>query len=161
MIDTYSRYIVGAHVHGSEPGQLAVKMMKEIFGVYGILMLTRSYSRPRDSNDNPYSEALFKAMKYGPQFPQRFASLSEARTFITEFVAWHNHDHQRSGIGLHTPANVHFGLAEQVAARRSQTLVAARARHPERFGRFWDPLILVLSEATWINNPQDRAVQAA
>lgn len=184
MIDIYSRYIVGAHVHASESGQLAVEMMKEIFGVHGVprvvhadrgtsmtsktvagllsdLEVTRSHSRPRVSNDNPYSEALFKTMKYGPQFPDRFASLSEARAFISEFVAWYNHDHQHSGIGLHTPANVHFGLAEQVAATRSQTLAAARARHPERFGRSGDPQILALPETAWINNPQDRAAEAA
>lgn len=117
MIDIYSRFIVGAHVHASESGILAVEMMKEIFTIHGVpevvhadrgtsmtsktvaallsdLEVTRSHSRPRVSNDNPYSEALFKTMKYGPTFPERFASLGGARAFIGEFVEWYNHDHQ-------------------------------------------------------------------
>lgn len=184
MVDIYSRYIVGAHVHAHESGQLAVEMMKEIFGVHGIplvvhadrgtsmtsktvaallsdLEVTRSHSRPRVSNDNPYSESLFKSLKYAPRFPERFSSLSDARSFISEFVQWYNHDHQHSGIGLHTPADVHFGLADAVAAQRSQTLAAARARYPERFSTSRDPKILAMPEAVWINNPMDRAVQAA
>lgn len=184
MVDIYSRYIVGAHVHATESGQLAVEMMKEIFGVHGIplvvhadrgtsmtsktvaallsdLEVTRSHSRPRVSNDNPYSESLFKTLKYAPQFPERFSSLSDARLFISEFVQWYNHAHQHSGIGLHTPADVHFGLADSIAAKRSQTLEAARARHPERFSTSQDPKILAMPEAAWINNPKDRAVQAA
>ncbi|MGP5265047.1 IS3 family transposase [Glutamicibacter arilaitensis] len=184
MVDIYSRYIVGAHVHATESGQLAVEMMKEIFGVHGIplvvhadrgtsmtsktvaallsdLEVTRSHSRPRVSNDNPYSESLFKTLKYAPQFPERFSSLSDARLFISEFVQWYNHAHQHSGIGLHTPADVHFGLADSVAVKRSQTLAAARAQHPERFSTSRDPKILAMPEAAWINNPKDRVVQAA
>lgn len=184
MVDIYSRYIVGAHVHATESGQLAVEMMKEIFGVHGIpqvvhadrgtsmtsktvaallsdLEVTRSHSRPRVSNDNPCSESLFKTLKYIPQFPERFSSLGDARQFMSEFVQWYNHAHQHSGIGLHTPADVHFGLADSVAAKRSQTLAAARALHPERFSTSRDPKILAMPEAAWINNPRDRVVQAA
>lgn len=184
MIDIYSRFIVGAHVHATESGVLAVEMMKEIFGIHGVpqvvhadrgtsmtsktvaallsdLEVTRSHSRPRVSNDNPYSESLFKTLKYGPTFPERFTSLSDARAFISEFVDWYNHHHQHSGLGLHTPANVHYGLAGEVADRRSATLAAARAKHPERFAQNRDPKLLALPDAAWINNPQDRAVQAA
>lgn len=184
MIDIYSRFIVGAHVHATESGVLAVQMMKEIFGVHGIpqvvhadrgtsmtsktvaallsdLEVTRSHSRPRVSNDNPYSESLFKTLKYAPIFPERFASLPDARAFISEFVDWYNHHHQHSGLGLHTPANVHYGLASAVAERRSATLAAARARHPERFTKTVDPKLLALPDTAWINNPQERAVQAA
>lgn len=153
MIDIYSWFIVGAHVHATESAVLAVEMMKEIFGIHGVpqvvhadrgtsmtsktvaallsdLEVTRSHSRPRVSNDNPYSESLFKTMKYGPTFPERFASLGDARAFISEFVDWYNHHHQHSGIGFHTPANLHYGFADSVARKRSQTLAAARARHP-------------------------------
>ena len=80
---------------------------------------------------------------------------------MSEFVQWYNHAHQHSGIGLHTPADVHFELAASVAAKRSQTLAAARARHPERFSSSMDPKILAMPEAAWIDNPKDRAVQAA
>ena len=134
---------------------------KTVAALLSDLEVTRSHSRPRVSNDNPYSESLFKTLKYAPQFPERFSSLSDARLFISEFVQWYNHAHQHSGIGLHTPADVHFGLADSIAAKRSQTLEAARARHPERFSTSQDPKILAMPEAAWINNPKDRAVQAA
>jgi len=145
MIDIYSRYIVGAHVHAHESGPLAEEMIKEVFGVHGIphvvhadrgtsmtsktvatlladLNVTRSHSRPHVSNDNPYSEAWFKTLKYAPVFPDRFVSLGDARAFLTEFVAWYNHAHHHAGIGLHTPADVHYGLAATTAARRTETL---------------------------------------
>jgi transposase InsO family protein len=178
MIDIHSRFIVGAHVHATESAILAVEMMKEIFGIHGIpqvvhadrgtsmtsktvaallsdLEVTRSHSRPRVSNDNPYSESLFKTMKYGPEFPERFASLGDARAFISGFVDWYNHHHQHSGIGFHTPANVHYGLADGVARKRSQTLAAARAKHPHRFGTTTDPKILALPGPAWINQPNE------
>ncbi|PCC48506.1 IS3 family transposase, partial [Brevibacterium aurantiacum] len=178
MVDIHSRFIVGAHVHATESGVLAMEMMKEIFGIHGIpeivhadrgtsmtsktvagllsdLEVTRSHSRPRVSNDNPYSESLFKTMKYGPTFPDRFASLSDARAFISEFVDWYNHAHQHSGIGFHTPANVHYGFADSVAVKRSQTLAAARAKHPQRFSKATDPKILALPGPAWINQPKE------
>lgn len=184
MVDIYSRFIVGAHVHASESGVLAVEMMREIFGIHGIpevvhadrgtsmtsktvaallsdLEVIRSHSRPRVSNDNPYSESLFKTMKYGPTFPERFASLGDARAFINEFVDWYNHHHQHSGIGFHTPADVHYGLADGVAQKRSQTLAAARANNPHRFSTANDPKILALPEAAWINQPKTPTEKAA
>jgi len=184
MLDIFSRYIVGAHVHATESGVLAVEMMREIFGIHGIpqvvhadrgtsmtsktvatllsdLDVTRSHSRPRVSNDNPYSESLFKTMKYAPEFPERFASLTDARSFISEFVEWYNHDHQHSGIGFHTPANVHYGFAGAIADQRSQTPAAARAAHPHRFATTTDPKILALPEAAWINQPTQTTNEAA
>lgn len=184
MIDIYSRFIVGAHVHATESGVLAVEMMKEIFGIHGVphvvhadrgssmtsktvaallsdLEVTRSHSRPRVSNDNPYSESLFKTMKYGPMFPERFASLGDARAFINGFADWYNHHHRHSGIGFHTPANVHFGLADGVAQKRSQTLAAARTKHPHRFTSATDPKILALPGPAWINKPQETTDKAA
>jgi transposase InsO family protein len=156
MIDIYSRYIVGAYVHASESGELAVEMMKEIFGIHGVpqvvhadrgtsmtsktvaallsdLEVTKSHSRPRVSNDNPYSEASFKTLKFAPTFPERFGSLADAKTFMASFVDGYNHEHRHSGIGLNTPADVHHGLAAAKAIQRAATLDAARARFPERF----------------------------
>jgi transposase InsO family protein len=184
MIDIYSRYIVGAHVHAHESGPLAEEMIKEVFGVHGIphvvhadrgtsmtsktvatllsdLNVTRSHSRPRVSNDNPYSEAWFKTLKYAPTFPDRFTSLGQARAFLAEFVDWYNHAHHHAGIGLHTPADVHYGLTDQVTATRDATLAAARAAHPERFPSTTGPKILDLPQAAWINKPDDQLQPAA
>ena len=145
MIDIYSRYIVGAHVHAEESGPLAVEMMQEIFAIHGVphvvhadrgtsmtsktvaalladLEVTNSHSRPRVSNDNPYSEAWFKTLKFAPMFPDRFGSLADARTFMADFVEGYNHHHHHTGIGLNTPADVHYGLAGAKAAERAVVL---------------------------------------
>jgi transposase InsO family protein len=180
MIDIYSRYIVGARVHARESGPLAESMMREVFGAHGVphvvhadrgtsmtsksvadlledLQVTRSHSRPKTSNDNPYSEAWFKTLKYAPVFPDRFASLADARTFMTDFVTWYNHAHRHSGIGLHTPADVHHGRHHRVRAGREDTLTAARAAHPERFGTAQPlPKILELPDQVWINRPDQQ-----
>lgn len=95
-------------------------------------------------------------MKYAPVFPERFASIGDARGFIGEFVDWYNHQHQHSGIGFHTPANVHYGFAGRVALKRSQTLAAARAKHPHRFTTNTDPKILDLPSQAWINDPSQK-----
>ncbi len=184
MIDIYSRYIVGAHVHAREAGVLAEEMMKTIFGVHGIphvvhadrgtsmtsktvatlladLGVTRSHSRPHVSNDNPYSEAFFKTLKYAPIFPDRFASLGDARAFMHDFVTTYNHQHHHTGIGLHTPADVHYGHATSIADQRSAALAIARAAHPERFTTNNDPKILALPQHAWINQPPDPAQTTA
>ena len=181
MIDIYSRYIVGAHVHACESGVLAVEMMKEIFGIHGTphvvhadrgtsmtsktvaallsdLEVTKSHSRPRVSNDN-HSEAWFKTLKFSPVFPDRFASVGEARAFMGDFVDGYNHAHHHTGIGLDTPADVHYGLAVAKTAERAATLAAARVRNPERFSSSADPKILALPTSAWINNPADRTDQ--
>jgi len=178
MIDIYSRYIVGAHVHATESAVLATEMMREIFGIHGIpqvvhadrgtsmtsktvaallsdLEVTRSHSRPRVSNDNPYSESWFKTLKYAPVFPERFGSLSDARAFMADFVAGYNHQHHHTGIGLNTPADVHYGLSTAKAAERAAVLAAARARNPERFTTTHDPKILAIPTTAWINKPAD------
>jgi transposase InsO family protein len=180
MIDIYSRYIVGAHVHNTETAVLAVDLMTEVFGVHGVptvvhadrgtsmtsksvamllddLEVTRSHSRPRVSNDNPYSEAWNKTLKYAPAFPERFTSLHAARVFIAGFVEYYNHDHRHAGIGLHTPGDVHYGLVTETARQRSATLADARSRHPARFATRQDPKILDLPAAAWINEPTGEA----
>jgi putative transposase len=82
------------------------------------LAVTRSHSRPKVSNDNPFSESQFRTLKYAPVFPDRFASLADARTFMTDFVTWYNETHRHSGIGLHTPSEVHHGRHGTVRAGR-------------------------------------------
>ena len=180
MIDIYSRYIVGAYVHAHESAVLAVEMMREIFGIHGIpqvvhadrgtsmtsktvaallsdLEVTKSHSRPRVSNDNPYSEAWFKTLKFAPVFPERFGSLADARTFMASFVHGYNHAHRHTGIGLNTAADVHYGLAAGKATERSAVLATARIRNPERFSSTRDPKILTIPDAAWINQPAAKA----
>ncbi len=82
----------------------------------------RSHSRPQTLNDNPYSEAQFKTMKYVPEFPDQFGALADARTFCDRFFPAYNHEHRHSGLGIHIPASVHFGTATEVRARRQATL---------------------------------------
>jgi transposase InsO family protein len=177
MIDIYSRYIVGVHVHARECGLLAKELMEQIFGTYGIphvvhadrgtsmtsntvagllsdLGVTRSHSRPKVSNDNPYSESWFKTLKYAPTFPERFESIHQARDFMDEFVGWYNHEHRHTGIGLHTPADVFYGLAEEKDARRREVLATARAWHRNRFSVDRAPKIIDLPEAAAINPPK-------
>src|SRR5699024_1015154 len=155
------------------------EMMREVFGIHGIpqvihadrgtsmtsksvatlladLEVTRSHSRPKVSNDNPYSETWFKTLKYSPDFPERFGSLTAARAFMDEFVAWYNHEHHHQSLGLHTPADVHYGLAAAKATERARVLATARAAHPERFGTDHTPKILALPEAAWINKPDEK-----
>ncbi len=119
------------------------------------LHVTRSHSRPKVSNDNPFSEAWFKTLKYAPAFPDRFGSLTHARSFLSEFVAWYNHEHHHKGVGLHTPADVHYGLAATKSQDRAKVLATARARHPERFNTSVPPKILALPQAAWINPPDE------
>ena len=115
--------------------------------------VTRAHARPRVSNDNPFSEAWNKTLKYAPVFPERFTSLQAARAFIGEFVDYYNHDHRHSGIGLHTPADVHYGLAPATAERRSEALAAARAQHPTRVAPAHDPQILYPPPTAWSHRP--------
>ena len=99
------------------------------------LGVTRSHSRPQVSNDNPFSEAQFKTLKYRPEFPERFGSIEDARVFCQRFFSWYNGEHHHSGIGLMTPAAVHDGRAATMRDARQQVLMTAYAAHPERFVR--------------------------
>jgi putative transposase len=185
MIDIYSRLIVGVHVHSHESAPLAAQMMREVFGVHDIpqvvhadrgtsmtsktvaqlledLGVVRSHSRPRVSNDNPFSESWFKTLKYAPAFPDRFASLAAARAHLDRFVAWYNDQHHHAGIGLHTPADVHHGRVDTIRAIRAAAIDAARQAHPERFRSARDlPRILDLPNSAWINRPPPTTAPAA
>ena len=126
------------------------------------LGVTKTHSRPYTSDDNPFSEAQFKTLKYRPDFPERFGSLEDARVFCQTFFAWYNGEHRHAGIGLMTPAAVHDGRASTVRDARQRVLSAAYAAHPERFVRK-PPQPPILPHAVWINPPkggstsQDRA----
>ena len=117
------------------------------------LGVTKTHSRPHVSNDNPYSEAQFKTLKYRPDFPERFGSLEHARAHAADFFRWYNTEHRHSGLGLHTPHDVHFGLAEARRAQRALVLTTAFARHPDRFVRR-PPTPARLPTAAWINPPK-------
>lgn len=174
LIDIYSRYTLGHLVAATESSELAEALIADAIDRHGrpgaihadrgtsmtsgtvaellsTLGIERSHSRPRVSNDNPYSEAQFKTLKYVYDFPQRFGSLQDARTWCDEFFTEYNHEHRHSGIGYHTPASVHFGTAELVREQRAKTLAAAYAAHPERFTRM--PLPPEIPTTAWINEP--------
>lgn len=99
-------------------------------------------------------------MKYLPTFPERFATIGAAREFIDRFVHAYNHEHHHTGIGLHTPANVHYGHTSAVAEQRTAALATARHAHPERFTTNTDPKILALPGDAWINRPTEEPTAA-
>ena len=110
---------------------------------------------PHVSNDNPYSEAAFKTLKYCPAFPTNFGSIQDARAFCETFFEYYNHRHYHSGIALLTPASVHYGDADRIQADRAATLTRAFRANPERFTR--KPVPLRLLEEAWINDPSREA----
>ena len=116
------------------------------------LGVTKTHSRPHVSNDNPYSEAQFKTLKYCPQFPQRFGSIQDARSFCQSFFNWYNKEHRHSGIALMTPEQVHYGMDKHIYQQRSQVLADAFQKNPSRFkGKIPAPKSLPV--AAWINKP--------
>ena len=183
IIDIFSRYVVGWMVSPAETGELAEAFIADTLATHGIapgqlslhadrgtsmtskpvaqllidLGVVRSHSRPHVSNDNPYSEANFKTLKYCPAFPGRFGSIEDARSFCAAFFDHYNHVHRHAGIGLHTPASVHYGTADEIRAQRAVTLDAAYAANPARFGhrRPTPPQLLTVA---WINQPTPEAL---
>ena len=185
ILDVYSRYAINwlvatresdrlaeqliadaIHQHKVPDGQLSLhadrgssmtsKTVSQLLADLGVL---QSHSRPHVSNDNPYSESQFKTLKYSPRFPKRFASLAHARSFINEFFAHYNHQHRHSGIGLHTPADVHHGRADTIRAQRQTVLDAAYTAHPHRFRK--PPCAPRIPEAAWINQPPEPPLTTA
>lgn len=144
-------------VHADRGGPMTCKPVSELFAALGI---TRSHSRPHVPNDNPYSEAQFKTLKYHPTFPDRFGSLEDARAYCTGFFRWYNTVHRHSGLAWHTPADVHTGVAEARRAERGRVLDAAYTRHPERFVR-QKPVPAALPTEVWINKPPTAFTAAA
>lgn len=136
-------------IHADRGSSMTSKPVAFLLADLGV---TKTHSRPHTSNDNPFSEAHFKTMKYRPDFPRRFASIEEARAFCQTFFAWYNAQHRHSGIAMLTPETVHLGRAEKVIAARAAVLAGAYAAHPERFVRH-PPLPQALPSAVWINPP--------
>jgi len=178
IIDIYSRYTVGWMLATRESKDLAERLLADTIAKQNVdrgqltihadrgssmaskpvallladLGVTKSHSRPHCSNDNPFSEAQFKTLKYRPDFPERFASIADARAFCDVFYRWYNLEHRHSGIGMHTPFDVHHGRAGAVRKARATTLTAAYAATPKRFVRK-PPEPPALPGTTWINRP--------
>ena len=178
ILDVFSRYVVGWMVAPRESAELAKRFIEETIGKHPIpagqlnihadrgrvmtskpvaflmadLGVTRTHSRPYVSDDNPYSESQFRTLKYRPDFPDRFGCIQDSRAFCQQFFQWYNEEHRHSGLGLLTPAMVHFGQAASVLAGRQAVLDAAYQAHPDRFGRK-PPKPLPLPSEVWINRP--------
>ena len=178
ILDIFSRYVVGWMLASRETNALAQKLIeqscqnqsigqkqlvihsdrgpsmssKPVALLLADLGITKSHSRPHVSNDNPYSEAQFKTLKYRPEFPDRFGSVEDARSFCQRFFPWYNTEHYHSGIGYLTPEQVHFGLSQRIFKERQAVLRRAYQRHPDRFKQ-GIPKPLPLPEAAWINKP--------
>ena len=179
ILDVFSRYVVGWLVadaessalaetliretcerQGIEPGQLTIHAdrgssmkSKPVAMLLADLGITKTHSRPHVSNDNPYSEAQFKTLKYRPDFPERFGCIEDTRNFHGDFFRWYNNEHHHTGLGLLTPADVYFGRAEERREARSLVLEAAHRAHPERFV-LGIPTPPALPTAAWINKPK-------
>jgi putative transposase len=179
ILDIFSRYVVGWMLAHRESAELAKRLIRETLEKEGIqggqeltihsdrgpsmtsktlgqlladLSITRSLSRPYTSNDNPFSEAQFRTLKYRPEFPDRFGSHQHGLSFLRPFFHWYNEEHHHGGIGFFTPGQVHRGEVELVLAERGRALDAAFLAHPERFkGR--QPLAPAAPVAVWINPP--------
>jgi putative transposase len=180
IIDIYSRYIPGWMLARAERAHLAERLLADTIQQQGVdrgeltihsdrgasmaskpvalllgdLGVTKSHSRPHVSNDNPYSESQFKTLKYRPEFPKRFGSFEDAQAFCRSFFAWYNNDHRHSGIGYHTPADVHYRRAKAIQQQRAAVLDSAYQTHPERFVRK-PPTPPPLPQTAWINKPEE------
>jgi putative transposase len=178
IMDIYSRCVVGwlvAHRedaglaqrlisvtvarHNIQPGQLtihadrgAAMTSKPVAFLLGQLGITKTHNRPHTSNDNPYSEAQFKTLKYRPDFPDRFGSYEDAEAFCRAFFRWYNEEHYHTGIGQLTPAMLHYGQADAVIEYRAAVLDKTYRAHPERFVNK-RPAPAQAPVAAWINPP--------
>jgi transposase InsO family protein len=141
------------HVHADGGSAMKAKSLALLFADLGI---SKSHSRPRVSNDNPFSEAHFKTLKYRPEFPEFFPSVEAARAFIPQLVHWYNYQHHHSGLAFLTPADVHFGRAQEVLAHRNAVLQEVWKQHPRRF-RPNGPTQRTLPSAVYINKPTEIA----
>ncbi len=178
ILDLYSRYVVGWMVADRESAKLAKRLITETCAKQGIvdsqltlhadrgasmksklvaqlladLGVIKSHSRPHTSDDNPFSEAQFKTLKYRPEFPTRFPHIGAAERHGQSFFNWYNLEHKHSGIAMLTPHAVHYGLADGILATRQHALNQAFADHPERF-KYAAPTVTPLPSEVWINPP--------
>ena len=186
IVDIFSRYVVAWMIAEVETAELAEQLIAEACARQGVqraqltihadngspmvaksvatlladLGVAKSHSRPHVSNDNPYSEAQFKTLKYHPDYPERFGSVPDARSWARTFFHWYNHEHHHTGLGLLTPADVHAGQAEAIRQKRQAVLQRAFDAHPERFVN-GVPRPDELPQAAWINPPKPTADQPA
>jgi len=186
VIDIFSRFVVGWTVSTKENGTIARDFIEKTCQLQGIardqislhadrgspmkcltvsemmmdLGILKSFSRPRVSNDNPYSESQFKTLKYHRTFPGRFGSVQDARAFLKGFFEWYNGEHYHSGISMLTPATVHYGKEAPILEKRAATLTVAFEKHPERFVRGLPKPKQVPAEA-WINQPTQKVEKVA
>lgn len=141
-------------LHSDRGAQMTSTTIAELLETLGV---TRSLSRPRTSNDNPYSEAAFKTAQYRPDYPARFGDLATARSWMRRFAHWYNHVHYHSGISYLHPADLHAGHTDTIVAKRQEVLDAAYTAHPERFP-LGNPTVATPPSEAWINKP---AIQTA
>lgn len=179
VLDVFSRYVVGWMIATEESATLAKKLLAETYDREGIdpdqltlhadrgsamtsksfallladLGVTKTHSRPHVSNDNPFSEATFKTLKYRPDFPDRFGCEQDARAHCRRFFSWYNHEHRHGALGLCTPHEVHKNLANATREHRAAVLDAAFLAHPDRFTR-GRPVPPSLPTEVWINKPE-------
>lgn len=157
---TCHKQVIAPHqltIHADRGAPMRSKLVAELFADLGI---AGSYSRPRVSNDNPFSEAQFRTVKYRPEFPDRFGSIQDARAIGHALFTWYNDAHHHSGLRYLTPADVHYGRAAAILEGRYRTRLAAYTAHPERFVQ-GPPRREILPEAVWINAPTKTARQDA
>lgn len=180
VLDLFSRYVVAWMVATRESATLAKRLITNACAKQGIqpgqltlhqdrgapmkaksfsqmlidLDILASYSRPRVSDDNPFSESQFKTLKYAPSYPGRFTGPLEARTYFQGFFPWYNTQHRHSGLGLHTPDSVHYGRTQQIQADRQHVLDHAYRNHPERFVK-GKPRPPHVPDQVWINQPNN------
>ena len=185
ILDIFSRYVVGWMVAHRESAALAEVLIRQtctkqhigrdqltihadrgssmtsqpVAFLLAELGITQSHSRPHVSDDNPFSEAQFKTLKYRPDFPGRFPSIEAARAHCQLFFPWYNDQHRHSGLGLHTPADIHYGTAAVIHQQRGVVLTAAYHAHPERFVRK-PPQPPALPTSAWINPPDQKDATA-
>ena len=186
IMDVFSRYAVGWMIAPQESSTLAKELIETTCVRQGIardelvihsdrgpsmtsktvaqlladLGVEKSHSRPHVSNDNPYSEAQFKTMKYRPDYPDRFGAIEDTRVWARRFFPWYNQEHHHTALALMPPSVVHYGQAEAVRQARSQVLSAAYRRHPERFVR-GVPEVPAPPAAVWINKPTCEMVSSS
>lgn len=186
ILDIYSRYVVGWMIASRETAALARELIEKTCAKQNIqrdqliihadrgspmiaksmallmadLGVTKSHSRPHVSDDNPFSEAQFRTMKYRPDYPKRFGSQPDARLWARHFFEWYNNEHHHSSIGLMTPAEVHHGLAKEITRRRQNVLQEAYEKNPERFVK-GIPTAPQLPDRVWINPPKKAPPQSA
>jgi putative transposase len=186
ILDIFSRYVVGWLIASRESAALAEQLIEvschkhnvdeeqltlhadrgpsmtsqSVAQLLARLSITKSHSRPHTSNDNPFSESMFKTLKYRPGFPERFGAIEDAIGFGRSFFPWYNKEHRHAGIGFLTPEVVHYGRSADILAARAAALRQAFEAHPNRF-KHTPPKLPAPPTEVWINPPPERKSDAS